>query len=145
MESLRREYTSDVRQIGEMRDFVRDSCRRAWGDNAENEEGLGLLILALDEAAANIILHAYEKQAGQPIEMIVEIDAAEVGVSLHHRGRDFDPTTARPPDFDGSRECGFGLYLIQQSVDEVRYFHDEQGRCAIRLVKKRRQSPEKGA
>ena len=138
MELLRREYTSDARQISDMRDFVRDVCRQAWGDDAENEESIGLLILALAEAAANVILHAYEKQPDQPIELIVESDGAQIGVSLHHRGRDFDPTTVPPPKFDGSRESGFGLYLIRQSVDEVCYFHDEQGRCAIRLVKKRR-------
>jgi anti-sigma regulatory factor (Ser/Thr protein kinase) len=39
---------------------------------------------------------------------------------------------------NGSQESGFGIYLIIQSVDEVRYYRDERGRNCIALVKARR-------
>jgi anti-sigma regulatory factor (Ser/Thr protein kinase) len=39
---------------------------------------------------------------------------------------------------DGSQESGFGLYLIEQSVDDVRYYGDARGRNCIALVKRRR-------
>src|SRR5262245_28740411 len=124
MVTLRREYSSDLRQLAAMRALVRDACRRAWGA-ASDDEAVGLLELALDEAATNVILHAYQGQEGRPIELVVEADADRACVALYHHGRDFDPCAAPPPDFSGARESGFGLYLMQQSVDEVRYQRDE--------------------
>jgi serine/threonine-protein kinase RsbW len=143
MESLKRQYTSDLLQVGEMRDLVRDACRRAWSTEAVDEDAIALLILALAEAATNIILHAYDKRPGEPIELTAEIDAASACVALRHCGRDFDPATVPPPSFDGSREGGFGVHLIQQSVDEVDYLRDEEGQCVCRLVKRRPCVPER--
>jgi anti-sigma regulatory factor (Ser/Thr protein kinase) len=57
---------------------------------------------------------------------------------LHHLGGTFDPEAVKPPVFDGSEEGGFGMYIIAQSVDEVRYDRDERGRNRISLVKNRR-------
>jgi len=75
------------------------------------------------------------------VEVAVAADADRVCVTLSHQGKPFDPDAVAPPAFDGSRECGFGLYLIRQAVDELTYFQDERGRHAIRLVKLR--SPTK--
>ena len=142
MESLSREYASDVRQLGVLRDFVRAALLRAWGDDQADADAIGLLILALDEAATNIVLHAYERRGGERIRLQVEADADTVRLSLFHRGRHFDPDAAPPPSFDGTRESGFGLHLIRQSVDEVEYARDEQGGCVIRLTKRRRPAPK---
>ncbi len=54
---------------------------------------------------------------------------------LHHLGDSFDPAAVRPPVFDGSRESAFGVHLITESVDDVRYSRDERGRNCIDLVK----------
>jgi anti-sigma regulatory factor (Ser/Thr protein kinase) len=56
-------------------------------------------------------------------------------IRLRHLGDPFDPSTAPPPALDGSRESGFGAYIIAQSVDEVRYYRDERGRNCIVLTK----------
>ncbi len=137
MERVTREFASDVRELTAMRALVRDACRRAWGPDV-GAEALAQLELALAEAAANIILHAYAGEAGQPIELAVEAGADSVCVALYHHGRDFDPDKVAPPVFDGSREGGFGVYLIRESVDAVDYFRDDRGRCGIRLVKNRK-------
>ncbi|HUZ91789.1 MAG TPA: ATP-binding protein, partial [Methylocella sp.] len=57
---------------------------------------------------------------------------------LHHLGEPFDPAAVSPPAFNGSRENGFGIYMIAHLVDEVRYLRDERGRNCILLVKKRK-------
>jgi anti-sigma regulatory factor (Ser/Thr protein kinase) len=41
------------------------------------------------------------------------------------------------PAFDGTEDGGFGMYIIAQSVDDVRYYRDERGRNTISLVKNR--------
>jgi anti-sigma regulatory factor (Ser/Thr protein kinase) len=137
MEQVTQEFLSDLRQLADMRAVVRDVCQRAWGVGSE-DEGIAQLELALDEAAANVILHAYEGRKGQYIELVASADPASISVTLYHQGRGFDPETVAPPCFDGSREGGFGLYIMRKAVDELAFFQDERGRHAVRLVKKRR-------
>jgi anti-anti-sigma factor len=140
MTQATRLYTSDLGQLAEMRRFVRDSCQHAWGPDVD-EEVLGQIELALQEAASNIILHAYEQEKGRTIELIVDADPDQVCLALYHEGRDFDPGAVPKPTIDASRTGGFGLYLIGQCMDEVRIVHDDSGRRGIRLVKKRTSLP----
>jgi anti-sigma regulatory factor (Ser/Thr protein kinase) len=136
MGRVSREFSSELRQLPEMRAFLRECCRDLWHLPAD-QAAIAQIELALDEAATNIILHAYEGEKGRPVEVMIEAGEDRISVTLYHCGRDFDPECVEPPVFDGSRESGFGLYLIQESVDEVHYFHDDCGRCGICLVKKR--------
>ncbi len=61
-----------------------------------------------------------------------------LAIQLHHFGDAFDPLTAPPPSLDGSRDSGFGVYIVARSVDEVRYYHDERGGNCVSLVKTRK-------
>jgi serine/threonine-protein kinase RsbW len=132
MERESQEFPSELSQLAAMRALVRAVCGRAWGAPSA---AVAQLELAVDESAANILLHAYEGKPGPPLELTVEADAAKACVAIYHGGRGFDPTTVPPPSFDGSRECGFGLYLVRQSVDDVAFVTDERGRHGIRLIK----------
>jgi serine/threonine-protein kinase RsbW len=136
MVQMKQDFTSDLRQLGEMRAFVREGCRRAWGLSGDHDT-LHQLDLAVTEAATNIIRHAYRGELGRPIELAFDAGERELCIGLYHQGEEFDPSQAEPPSFDGSREGGFGLYLIRQAVDDVRYFRDERGRCGLQLIKKR--------
>jgi anti-sigma regulatory factor (Ser/Thr protein kinase) len=136
MEQQTREFPSELRHLAALRALVREECRRVWGDLID-EAWLVELELAVDEAASNVVIHAYEGKPGLPIEVAVTADADRVCVTLLHRGKPFDPNAVAPPAFDGSRESGFGLYLIRQAVDELTFFEDECGRHGIRLVKQR--------
>jgi anti-sigma regulatory factor (Ser/Thr protein kinase) len=141
VEQLRRQYRSDLQQLPDMRAFVREACQQVWQGPADTEP-INRLELAVDEAATNVILHSYQGQTDQRIELIVEVDAEQASVTLLHCGRAFDPQAVPPPVFDGSRESGFGLYLIRQSVDDVQYFRHEDGRNGVRLIKKRNHFPK---
>ena len=136
MERAARDFSSDLSQLAAMREFVREVCQRAWGPGA-GAEALDGLQLAVSEAAANAILHAYHGEGGRPIELAVEAHPDRASVCLYHEGESFDPASAPPPVFGQGRESGFGLYVIKQSVDEVRYLVDERGRPGICLVKNR--------
>jgi anti-sigma regulatory factor (Ser/Thr protein kinase) len=133
------EYDGDLRQLAPMRAFLREVCQEGWQAEPANENQIVRLALALTEAASNVILHAFEGQQHKSITLTVEADDDQACVTLRHAGAPFDPDAAAEPAFDGSRESGFGLYLIRRCVDEVRYGQDEQGRCVIHLVQKRKQ------
>jgi anti-sigma regulatory factor (Ser/Thr protein kinase) len=92
----------------------------------------------MTEAASNVMRHAYQGRSDQLIQLSAETFEDRIVLRLHHLGGTFNPQAVKPPAFDGSQEGGFGMYIIGQSVDEVRYDRDERGRNRISLVKKRR-------
>jgi anti-sigma regulatory factor (Ser/Thr protein kinase) len=96
------------------------------------------LELAVNEAASNIMKHAYHGREGQWIHLEAEAFPGRLAFQLHHLGDPFEPSSAPRPLLDGSRDSGFGAYIIAQSVDEVRYYRDERGRNCIALVKARK-------
>lgn len=131
------EITSDVAHLGTLRTFVRKFCQDL-PVRVLDEESLGQLELALTEAASNIMRHAYHGRADQRIRITADAFADRLVIRLWHHGTVFDPGKVTPPAFDGSREGGFGVYIIAHSVDEVRYTHDQREGNCICLVKKRK-------
>jgi anti-sigma regulatory factor (Ser/Thr protein kinase) len=129
------EIRSDLKDLCRARAFVRDFCRMVPGGLLD-EDDVAALELAVNEAASNIMKHAYRGRADQRILLDAEALPDQVSIRLHHLGDSFDPAAAPPPALDGSRESGFGLYLIATCVDDVRYSRDERGRNSIALVKR---------
>ncbi len=134
------EIGSDLRNLRQARDFVRDFCRRIPGLPLQQERCTELE-LAVNEAASNIMKHAYRGRTDQQIGLDAEAYSGQVIIRLHHFGDPFDPGSVLPPSFDGSREHGFGAYIIGRSVDEVHYYRDARGRNCVELIKFR--APQK--
>lgn len=130
------EMISDVAALVRLRACVRSFCQNL-PVSVLDEANLCQLELAVTEAASNIMRHAYHGQTHQRIQMTAEAFTDRIVVRLWHDGDAFDPKTVKPPAFDGSRDGGFGVFIIAHSVDEVRYIDNEQGRHGICLVKKR--------
>ena len=128
------EIGSDLKQLRRAREFVREFCGKV-PDGLLDQDDVAEFELAVNEAASNIMKHAYHGRADQRIQLEAEMVSPRVSIRLHHLGDSFDPTTVSPPTLDGSRESGFGVYLIAKSVDDVRYSRDERGRNCITLVK----------
>jgi len=141
-----REYASELKQLAAIRAFIEEECRRDWGAarsaggthpaNAA-EIALDQLLLAVTETASNIVRHGYQDEARRPIRVVLEVSPDEVRLFFHYPGREFDPERVPPPVFDGTREGGFGIYLIRQLVDEVHFHRDSTGLCSVHLRKKR--------
>jgi sigma-B regulation protein RsbU (phosphoserine phosphatase) len=130
------EVTSAVTELAPLRAFVQTFCQQL-PTRLLNQESLSQLELAVMEAASNIMRHAYQGRTDQRIRVAAEAFTDRLVLRLMHRGTAFDPTTVQPPVFDGSRDGGFGVYIIARCVDEVRYVCDGQGENSIYLVKKR--------
>ncbi|MDQ2731030.1 MAG: ATP-binding protein [Armatimonadota bacterium] len=128
-------FSSDLNDLINIRAFLRGFCKDSFVPPPPLDK-MDQLELAVDEAASNVMRHAY---AGQPdgwLHLIAEADSSTIFIRLLHGGKPFDQEKVRPPAFDGTREGGFGVYLIAQSVDQVQYSTDEQGVNCIAFVKK---------
>lgn len=130
------EIRSDLGELRHARAFVRAFCRALPGSPLDDDRAAELE-LAVNEAASNVMKHAYRGRSDQLIRLEAEAFDDYVVVRLHHLGDPFDPSAVPLPAFDGSRDSGFGLYLISRSVDSVRYHRDERGGNCIALVKNR--------
>lgn len=100
------------------------------------------VVLAVDEALTNIIRHAYQGKAHQPIEISFRrIQAPQDGVRrpaleilLEDRGIRVDGSKLCGRDLEDVRPGGLGLHFIKESMDAVE-FRRHWGRNQLRLVK----------
>ncbi len=130
------EILSDLKYLCESRDFVRAFCQSLPGPPL-SPENLSELELAVNEAACNVMKHAYHGRRDRWIYMEGEAFPSRVVIRLYHLGDPFDPSSLAPPVMDGSHESGFGAFIISKSTDDVRYYRDERGMNCISLVKRR--------
>lgn len=129
------EITSDLAELTRARAFICSLCDKL-SFLPLTEETVNHLQLAVTEALSNIVRHAYRGRPDRPIQIEATADAHHIGLRLYHHGEMFDPKSASPPSLDGSQEGGFGLYIIEQLVDELSYGRDERGRACTYLVKR---------
>jgi serine/threonine-protein kinase RsbW len=133
MSNVRLEIASSPERIAQVRHFVRDQCR----DSGLKGEALLHVELAVGEAVSNIVRHAYAGAADRELWVEVDNSPEAIAIRLFHWGDVFDPASVAAPAFDGSREHGFGVYIIEQCMDDVVYSRDLQGRNCVCLIKKR--------
>lgn len=99
--------------------------RHVAADAGIDAETLSDAELCLNEAAANIILHAHDDPDRHPI--LVELEAADraVRMTIVDDGRPFNPLEATEPvpapSLDDSREGGFGIHLMRSFATDIRY------------------------
>lgn len=128
--------SSNPERLEEMRDFLQRFLSRHAPEAMTEDEFLAFQ-LAVDEAATNIMLHAYSGERDRPLDIDVKLYLRLVRVGLRHKGAAFEAKCVDPPAFDGSRSSGFGLYLIDKGADEIRYL-GTLGDQELRLGKRRR-------
>jgi serine/threonine-protein kinase RsbW len=130
-----RHFSAALNRLAEIRQFVQGSAAALGADPAAISD----LLLAVDEAATNVIVYGYRDRPGE-----IEIEVGRQGSALVIRLRDqappFDPTAVPPPDLDRPLEerapGGLGIYLMRQAVDEVIHRTTPQGGNELTLVKR---------
>ena len=90
------------------------------------------VVMAVDEALANVIRHAYRNQAGMPIRVTLTALAdqgAQTGMEivLEDRGECVSPESIRPRDLDDVRPGGLGTHIMDACMDRVEYTPLPQG------------------
>ena len=100
------------------------------------------VVRAVDEALTNIIRHAYQGQAGRPIQASFRrirvrrdgVQRAALEILLEDQGVRVDRAQLRGRRLEDVRPGGLGLHFIQQSMDTVEFRH-RNGKNRLRLVK----------
>jgi sigma-B regulation protein RsbU (phosphoserine phosphatase) len=79
------------------------------------------IVLAVDEAAANVIRYAYEGNKDQIIDFGFEISPEWLTIRIRDYGKKPDPAKIKPRDLDDIRPGGLGTRFIREVMDEVDY------------------------
>ncbi len=90
-----------------------------------DERAVWQVQLAVDEAATNIIQHAYDVQQPGDLTLSWQFDNNSFIVMLRDYGRGFDPQEVPEPDILSPLEDrqigGLGIYLMTRLMDEVHF------------------------
>ena len=93
----------------------------------------------MDEAASNIIEHAYRDVEDGKIEMTVEHSPEKLVIIVHDEGHPFNPKAVEQYDtevpLEDMQERGAGLHLIKKIMDEVDFDFNAAEGNTITMVK----------
>jgi len=104
-------------------------------------ESMMRLEAAACEIFVNCAVHGAAHTRENPICVRSFMGEKHVRLEVRHQGPAFDPLAIPPPSFDGSRDGGFGTFIVMRSADELRYCRDgEINLISITII--RRKAPE---
>ncbi len=128
-------FPGDLDQLSSIRSFVQNILEESLSGKLVDEDVIKV-ILAVNEAAANIMKHAFKNKQEESIQIAVGIYPAWFFINLTYKSDFFDWAQPRIPFRGDSGEGGYGMYIISQAMDSVIYSSDDSGRCCICLVKR---------
>ncbi len=127
------EFPARRGQLHVVREFVAEVCRDIPVLATEVE--LYRMQLAVVEAVSNIVRHAYGEDEEGVVQIEAWLSARQLRFTLADHGGPFDPEVVPEPVFDGSRSGGFGVFLIREVMDDVRYLRGPDGTNQLILIK----------
>ena len=142
MDSFERTFSlhvpSSTQNLAMIRDFVSNVGEQAGLDDTQ----VARLALAVDEACANVIEHAYAEAGGTTQEVTIRavIDEDELTILVVDRGKGFDPASVQSLSLDElvkqRRSGGLGMRLIRTIMDDVQYTIVPGEKNELRMVKR---------
>jgi anti-sigma regulatory factor (Ser/Thr protein kinase) len=99
------------------------------------QEECTAVILAVDEALANIIRHAYKGRHDQRVQFDCLVDEKQMEFTLVDQGVAPDPARICAPPVDELALSGRGTHLIKEIMDEVSYEQVPEGN-QLKLIKR---------
>lgn len=127
---------SSTDNLAMIREFISRVGAKAGFDEREQMK----LSLAVDEACANVIEHAYGEDATKEVRVRATFDEDRVMIEVVDTGKGFDPSQLPVKDVEQlikeRRSGGLGWRLIRSVMDEVHYQMSLGVKNELRMVKK---------
>ena len=126
--------TAELKDLAQIRRFVQESSE-AFGVAPGDVPNV---LLAVDEAVTNIIVHGYAGQGG-PVEIDITRSPGALVIRLRDEARPFDPTGVPAPDptvaLEERAPGRLGIHLIRQVMNELIYVRQPGGWNELTMVK----------
>ena len=139
---VERKFTLQVPSTTENLAMIREFAAHVGSQAGMDPAGISRLELAVDEACANVIEHAYGPDVSKEVTVRAVFDEDELQVIVEDSGLGFDPTTLPAEDVRTlvaeRRTGGLGMQLMKSLMDEVHYDVAPGRRNELRMVKRLR-------
>tara|TARA_Y100000992_G_C21085677_1_gene405482 strand:+ start:119 stop:550 length:432 start_codon:yes stop_codon:yes gene_type:complete len=102
---------------------VRNFCREVFDKLQIQEDLKDELVLAIAEAAQNIVKHAFKNAANANELMVVQISCEnnKLQIAFYDRGTPVDPKKVKHREIDNVKPGGLGTFFIQEIMDAVEF------------------------
>ena len=102
--------------LKEVRVFAREVFKKSTIFEKDTDD----LVLALAEAAQNIVKHGYNNQpTDDEMKIIIKFNNNILSMELMDKGKPVVPSNIKPRDLDDIKAGGLGTFFIGQIMDEV--------------------------
>ncbi len=140
MAAIERTFTLHVPSSTENLALIREFINSIGAQAGLDQSDIGKLELAVDEACANVMEHAYDHDATKEVIIRALFDAETVRISIVDNGRGFDPKSIPQADLERlvaeRRSGGLGMRLMKSLVDEVRYEFEPGQKNELHMMKR---------
>tara|TARA_B100000965_G_scaffold226566_2_gene189662 strand:- start:311 stop:721 length:411 start_codon:yes stop_codon:yes gene_type:complete len=114
--SEHKEFPVDSSSLKEIRSFAREVLAK----DPMFQNSMDDVVLALAEAAQNIVKHAYSGQpTGDKMKVKIKFDNNQLIIELFDKGSPAIPQNIKPRKLDDIKAGGLGTFFIGQIMDEV--------------------------
>ncbi len=127
--------SADPEELPQVREALAAAIRPIGFDGHEGAQ----IVLAIDEALANVIKHGYGGSCEQPID--IEITRLEergrggIRVSIRDFGRQVEPSVISGRDLDDVRPGGLGVHIMRTIMDQVEFACADGGGMRVTMTK----------
>jgi serine/threonine-protein kinase RsbW len=125
MADLERKFTLHVPSSTENLSLIREFVTAIGTQAGMTEDEVAKLVLAVDEACANVIEHAYGHDSTKEVTLRASFDDESLRIAVIDTGKGFDPAKVTQAGLDQliaeRKTGGLGLRLIKRLMDEVQY------------------------
>lgn len=138
---MKKTFPAHFESLDAIREFVAVAARLAGLDERE----IYNVQLAADEAASNIVEHAYAGISDGKIEISTKVLDAGLQITLRDQGKPFDPEEIEEPDVDAALEDrtvgGLGLFFMRKLMDELQFSYAPETGNTLTMLKRLPASP----
>ena len=122
--SERKDFLVNSASLKDVRSFSRDVFDKLQLNQDLKDE----LVLAIAEAAQNIVKHAYKdiEDNTDKMEITISLKDQELEIGFFDKGRPVDQNNVRHRKIDDVKPGGLGTFFIQQIMDAVVFKEGEK-------------------
>ena len=132
------QFAAKFEYLDEIREFVGEIARAG----GFSDKDVYNIQLATDEAASNIIEHAYENRSDGILDLSCGVRSEVITIILIDHGESFDPSDVPAPDLKADlsdrKIGGLGIFLMRKLMDEVHYESKPDKSNVLTMTKRKR-------
>ena len=135
-----RTFSLHVPSSTENLSMIRDFVKSIGTQSGMGDMDVARLELAVDEACANVMEHAYDADSTKEVSIRAIVDDDSVQIVVTDSGKGFDPATVEQLKLEelvsAKRTGGLGMRIISSFMDEVHYEMQPGVKNELKMVKR---------